>query len=171
MAGGCRCRTSGCSCLVTAGAGLAVTGSGTSASPYVVASAVPHSVVRKTATESVTSSTTFQDDNHLLLPISANSVYVFTLNIVLTSGAGAGGIKVEFAIPSGASITWTTLGFGSTAAAGGVSLTTQSGADFHGTVTTAATAGNLQVRWAQSSSSGTATTLAIGSFLLAHKIV
>lgn len=39
MAGGC-CGNSGCSCIIDAGAGVAVTGSGTPTDPYVIASTV-----------------------------------------------------------------------------------------------------------------------------------
>lgn len=139
----------------------------------------------KNANESVTSSTALQNDNALLIPLQANAVYYFRMFFGYTGGTqGSSDIKFGFTIPSGASMTWTRDGittagvrpvlvFNTTTAASTLG-TNGTGSDeagtVEGTVTTGGTAGNLQLQWAQNTSSTTATTVLAGSSLQAWQI-
>src|SRR4249920_313896 len=59
--------------------------------------------VVKPSLESVTSSTTLQDDNDLFLPGAINSTY-WVEGLLITDGASGGDIKVAFQGPAGSSI-------------------------------------------------------------------
>ena len=147
---------------------------------------VPTTFVRKTADESVTSSTAVQDDDHLVLAVVANATYLFDLGLFYT-GATAGDIQVGFTFPAGATILWSpnALRVAATATADTIkrNAATSGAAESGGAVTgstqasfprgilrTAGTAGNLQVQWAQNASDGTATTLLTDSWLLLRRV-
>lgn len=147
---------------------------------------LPTTVIVKSADESVTSSTTLQDDNHLTLSVGANETWSFDLTLFHT-GDTSGDLKLALAIPSGAAITWgahgdisSGLGFFSGAFNGGGDGNVAALADFGASNFTIATvsgvlanstnAGSLTLRWAQNSSSGTATTIRARSFLRAQKV-
>jgi len=139
-------------------------------------------IKRKTADESVTSSTTLQDDDHLVFPIGANEEWVANFNIDVSAYAVPGGFKIAITTPGGA----TQDIFGSFNAASGVSVvgrTTASGTvlltvetsgsgviRLHVWVLNGATTGNVTLQWAQVTSSGTPSTFAKGSHLVAHRI-
>lgn len=142
--------------------------------------------VLKTSTESVTSSTTLQNDDQLFLAVVANAKYAIE-GLLLYDGAGAGDFKVAFTTPSGATINW-----GGTAPQSGVgvnslnaNVATASGAALafacngagntmlaqpKGYLAIGATAGNLQLQWAQQASSATATRVFLGSQLKLTRI-
>ena|SRR3990167_483290 len=134
--------------------------------------------VIKSADESVTSSTTLQNDDHLVLAVDVNSRYILILDI-LWVGATAGDLKYAFTVPASATI----FGFDSEQAGGvAVDLTgaiaVESG---HGTAVQAlrivavadiaGTSGNVQFQFAQNTSDATATTVKQGSRLMAHKVI
>lgn len=135
---------------------------------------------RKTVTESVTSSTTLQVDDELIVAVAANATYV--VNAFITyGGAAAADLKLLFRTPTGGSFTglgnilisaatsqsdgqnlpyggnasevWGCLGSGSQ-----VGVVT-------GVLVTAGTAGNFQVEWAQNASSATPTQIFGNSFI------
>lgn len=155
------------------------------AGQYVRASDVEVQWARKTADESVTSSTTLQNDDTLLLPVRASSVFRFTALVAYT-GNTTGDIKFAFTFPSGAACYWAGKG-PSTADDGygtvGASKHAASFAESSGTSTsfagststlavliegiliTGSTPGTLTLQWAQNTSNGTATTVKAGSFL------
>lgn len=138
-------------------------------------------VVIKTSTESVTSSTTVQDDNELSMTLNANSNYWLD-GLLINDGAAAGDFKLQFVVPSG-TIRWLADGPDSSAAsttdivdrnwkAG--SLTTIMGCIASGTSTilpvngiirTAASGGTFKLQWAQGTSNATATRVFADSFL------
>ncbi|GAA2915142.1 hypothetical protein GCM10010478_12780 [Streptomyces erythrogriseus] len=60
---------------------------------------------RKTADESVVSTTTLQNDNHLLLPVAVNATYTLFLMCIF-SGATTGDIKFDWTVPSGTVLRW-----------------------------------------------------------------
>lgn len=146
---------------------------------------------RKTATESVTSNTTVQADDHLFVTLEANSTYVLDMWLNGT-GADAGDLKYNFTYPSGTSVAAgaATYNTASTGAApvinslGSASDGTSPTIDFtagtiagvsisvivRGLVVVGATAGNLALQWAQNSSNGTATTLDAGSYLMLTRV-
>lgn len=146
------------------------------------------SFVRKTADESVTSSTTKQDDDHLLLAIAANESWVVDFNIIF-SGSNAGDLKCSLTVPSGA--TGVVGGLGTdTTATGNVGdvrfFATSTFTEEHffacnstsvftiavlkALVINSSNAGNIQFQWAQVTSSGTATTVRANSHLVARRV-
>lgn len=151
------------------------------------ANAATTTLVRKTAAESVTSSIAVQDDDHLTLAVAANEVWEIQLVLVFETGAAAGDAKTNVSIPAGASIKGMATGL--TEPATGTSnvqlLAVTSGGDefvwgtspsfysvvkYQATVVVGATAGNVKLRWAQGTSSATATVLSANSYLIARKV-
>lgn len=126
----------------------------------------------KTADEGV-SGTSFQDDDHLFVALAANATYRFICQFLYNAPA-AGDLKTQFTVPAsttGELKAWA-VGSGVAAAADLAAITSTtvfdgsglgSAAQLFGTVTTAGTAGNMRLQWAQNASSGT-TTLYAGSF-------
>ena len=143
--------------------------------------------VRKTADESVTSSTTLQNDDTLLVALAANEVVAFTCNILFDAIA-AGDIKVAFTVPAAATLIWNYAGgVGVNAAVTVAQFTgvTSSGASqeygssgagnqtpitIHGTVANGANAGDLTLQWAQNTSDATATTVKANSWLMVWRV-
>jgi hypothetical protein len=139
-------------------------------------------VAYKTATETVTSSTTLQNDDQLFLPVAVNARYIFDSALFYTGAASpAGDLKLSFSGPAGATMKWANRGVNSsglsqynvvveTLAAGspravGTNGATEMAAFPMGTVTTSSTSGNLQLQWAQNASSATGTALLAGSVI------
>jgi hypothetical protein len=147
----------------------------------------PHLIARKTADESVTSSSILQDDNHLNLPVLANEVWQIEYNLLYAAPAAAD-LRIAFTFPSGgridASVFWFTAGTGvvniarwSTATspaadqildAGGASVRFL--APIRGLYANGSTGGTLTLQWAQGTSDATATTLYANSTLYAVKL-
>lgn len=138
-------------------------------------------LVLKTSTESVTSSTALQNDDQLFLAVAANAKYTIEA-LIIYDGAAAGDFKAAFTIPSGATINWVAGGPQSgvgvtsynanvaTASAAALALACNGagnsmGAQPKGYLSVASTAGNLQFQWAQQASSATATRVFLGSWL------
>lgn len=143
---------------------------------------VTQTYVIKPADESVTSSSTLQDDDHLLLSVAANAIYRVETIIKYVSTSTTPGFQMAWSGPTGASLLWVPcgLGFGDTSSndkidmaarditaasslatpssAGNVALPT-------GILTVGGTAGTLKFRWAQVSGNATATTVKAGSLL------
>ncbi len=135
--------------------------------------------VRKTADESVTSSTVLQDDNHLLLPIGANAIWAFTAFLIIDDLSGTADFKMTFVGPSGATGSWAATGGAAFSQAPVKALGTTyvfDGASpaitgwVSGTIVNSTTAGNLLLQWAQSVSNASATTLRANSWLKADPI-
>lgn len=144
----------------------------------------PHLVVRKTADESVVSSTAFQDDDQLLMAVAANEIWRFELMLIVT---GLFDIQCRFTFPSGridgsgwginagtSTIELHNLGSGSSP-----SLTFSGRADstsvprthhLAGLLANGGSAGNFTLQWAQGTSGGTATILKTNSTLWAAKL-
>jgi hypothetical protein len=125
--------------------------------------------VVKTTTEDVTSSTTLQNDDELAVAMAANSVYSVTMVLEVQAVSLTPDFKFDFAIPTGADGAYT---FNSCLSGGSSYGTIGASADWttdqtvslgssgtrtiivlHGTVVTSSTAGDLQLRWAQNTSS------------------
>lgn len=143
----------------------------------------------KTANETVTSSTTLQNDDALTVTLDANSVYRVYM-VLLMAGITAGEIKTSWTVPAGATGFKNCMGPGSDSTSrDGAAATMRYGvhtfttavnygvndaANFvhaveQGVVTTT-TGGTFVLQWAQQASSATASTIAAGSFLIAEKI-
>jgi len=141
-----------------------------------------HTLARKTADESVTSSTTLQDDDHLFFTMGTNQIWMLELVLWLVDG-GTG--KYKFFATGPASSTWgfqavqfsvagtlTSRVFDSVNGQTDTQCTPSAGQvqSWHGYATTGATAGNLQFQWAQSTSSGSATVIKRGSYLAGYQV-
>lgn len=142
----------------------------------------------KSATESVTSSTSLQNDDHLSFTVNANTNY-WVEGILFMDGATGGDIKIAIVIPSG-TLRWCADGLSAGAAAsqdivdrrsknGGGSGTAHGtlGAGttntflFRGIARIGSTGGTLQLQWAQNTSSGTSTRLFANSLLRAQRVL
>jgi hypothetical protein len=141
-------------------------------------------VKRKTADESVTSSTTLQNDDHLSFSIAASEEWVVTLYLDVGNDITTTGVIASITAPAGATLNIVATSCSSTATACISARTTTSGATLtlsqNGTsnhiamtvwVLNSSTAGTIQLQWAQGSSSGTALTMKKGSYAIAHKVV
>jgi hypothetical protein len=112
----------------------------------------------KTASETVTNSTTLQDDDDFVFAVEANKTYQIS-GMWRLSANSSGGFKWGFTLPSGAtgrmtirstqvhSDTDITAGLGSTA-----TYTASEATLIYGYLTTSSTAGNVVFRWAQNAS-------------------
>ena len=147
---------------------------------------VQSSHVIKPADESVTSSVTLQNDDHLFLQVEANTNY-WLMCLLLYAGNTAGDLQPTFSGPSGATFTWLSdaLGSGITTTSDIVSRSMQniSGNPAFGAVTgsdavaipkgllqVGSSGGTFRFRWAQSVSSGTATILREGSMMMIRRL-
>lgn len=139
--------------------------------------------IRKTANESVTSSTTMQDDDQLLFPIGTNEVWQAEFVVFVAGGDVAGDIRVGVAGPAGSTVKQGTLGLvtgvtnheGDVKAYGGGPVnigisTTETVILILVTVVNGATAGNVVLQWAQTAASATATTVQANSCVSPRRI-
>ena len=146
--------------------------------------AVPHLIARKTADESVISSTAFQDDDHLFFTLGVSEVWLVQY-FLMARADPAGDIKFQFTGPSGClpvlnSIVGTGSGAGalsyrwealSTSQSLGItSATVSETIVISGHVVTGGTGGTFMLQWAQVGSSGTATKLMTNSALMGMKL-
>jgi len=142
-------------------------------------------VVYKTATETVTSSTTLQDDNHLDLALQPGTYRIRA--VLRAAGASGGDVKIAWTFSgtltrsnrtsSGPVLSTTTVA-DTTVRATTVALGTAVPYGTDGTngslieedlLLTVTVAGNLQLQWAQNASSGTATELTAECRMYAQK--
>lgn len=130
-------------------------------------------IVRKTANEDVTSSTTLQDDDELLLPVGSSEIWVFQAFIRTTAQSATPDIKFTFSAPtngSGAFVQSSSTGtsnetdFGTTEA---VALDTGNRTFFIAGMVLAGDGGNLTFRWAQNTSSADFTRVRQNSWMKA----
>lgn len=138
----------------------------------------------KSADESVTSSTTLQNDDSLFLSVAANTSYQISVLLVYNGGTqGSSDLKVGWTAPSGATLVWgiayRDTGGAAHIGAGDITLTLAAGTNgtsnnysvlVTATLTTGSTAGTLQLQWAQNTSSSTATTVKAGSSLIGTQL-
>lgn len=162
---------------------LTVVDDGSEVDVTIAAAAGASAAVIKSADESVSASTTLQDDNELLLPLLANTDYTFTAWLHITMDRDFD-IKVAFTVPAAASISWAGIHNNDAATpatlplalvtASGTSTTllgqTSGATNVHtallsGTVRTGANAGNLTLQFAQGTSGANASTVKAGSSL------
>lgn len=135
--------------------------------------------VRKTLAEALTSSISLQNDDELVLALAASATYEVWLTVLVKAAAAGGtpGLRVDFTVPSGADMTNAYFEISGsmalTNASGGVTGINLNTTDlvFKEQFTIITTnAGNLQFRWAQQVSSANATTVDVGSKLLAIRV-
>lgn len=143
-------------------------------------------VVTKASDESVTSSTTLQDDNELQYTVVAGASYYFSLELA-HNGASTGDFKWAFALSTGSftrgwrkvigyyNTTTVTAAEGlvndmTTAVTAGASATENLVQNISGFFIPSANA-TLKLQWAQNTSDGTATIVKAGSRLLIRRVV
>lgn len=150
--------------------------------------AMVYDEVAKATTETVTSSTTYQDDNELFLPAVVNAQYHFDLLLLHSSGT-TGKFKMQFTAPAGATVAWGVIGVASAVTSSNpvtdVSMPSRTVSDIlglgggnltgttaliSGVLTTSSTAGNLMLQWAQNVSDAAATQVRAGSTLRMKRI-
>lgn len=151
----------------------------------------PPLIIRKTADESLTSSTALQDDNELFTAIGASEVWVAEWTLYVAGATSPGDFDPAINLPAGATMRWAAMGLAVSATSGefdvkiNSSTTVNSAAagtfgtigtspatmvTIRATIVNSTNAGNIQLRWAQGSSSGTATTVLAGSILKAYRL-
>jgi hypothetical protein len=141
--------------------------------------------VIKGSDETVTSSTTLQNDNELFASLDANATYIFILYLAFEGNTqGSGDLKTGWTLPSGATMRFGAPHINSTGST--VLDTTYTESSFPtsrtntstvllgmtetGTVTVGNTAGTMQLQWAQNTSNGTGTIVHAGSMLALWRI-
>jgi hypothetical protein len=133
----------------------------------------------KPADESVTSSVALQNDNDLVMAAVASATYQFDCFLYYEGFTqGSSDIKWTWAIPAGATMVYGVVFVG---AGGGLTLSGDVATDvvtagtngagnirsilMTGSIVMSSTAGPIQLKWAQNTSSGTATIVHAGSTL------
>jgi len=129
----------------------------------------------KSADETLDTDTTLQNDDDLLLALSANKVYHIQILLFVNSPSAAN-FKMQFTLPSGASGImvngdWQWASLVITQSVTTADTVTTTGNDqciaSYMTVTTTGTPGNITLQWAQNISDGGTTTVKAGSMLVA----
>lgn len=149
--------------------------------------AVEHLTVRKTADQSVTSSTVLVDDTALVLPLLANEIWQFKFFVVYGAGT-VGDMKLGYTFPTGGDLRMSgpaALDAGGTLAYYIFSTTTSPTTartfigngvasyvtlPMEGVFVNGANAGNLTLQFAQNTSDATSTTVKANSTLWAVKL-
>lgn len=135
-------------------------------------------VVRKRADETVNNSSTLQNDDDLVIAIEANETWRFEAMILFNSAATPD-IKVGFALPPGATVSWIDLSRVTSdtpemnepvTTSGAVARNSGTGADsvlvLYGIVVNGGSAGDVRVQWAQSSTNASDTKVLATSYLM-----
>ncbi len=138
----------------------------------------------KTADEAVTSSTTMQNDDHLVLAVAASTVYLLEAFLVYDAST-ASDLEVQWSTPAGTTGSWHPGNVGAAAASSSspiISLYRNIGqsstlggigtgagnilvSNVRGLVAVSTTAGNFRLQWAQTTSGATASTIYANSWL------
>lgn len=149
------------------------------------------SFISKLADKVVTSSTTLQDDNHLVLPVTSNASYTFQLWLMgqAAGNSTVGDLKCGFTFPATATVHFSGTGPNNADLSSGIG--SQSNGEWiarpsavsgvtnipfgmsgvpicvhlTGVLYNLGTAGNLRLQWAQNTSDSNSTTLLAGSWM------
>lgn len=140
--------------------------------------------ISKSANENVTNSTTLQNDDHFAFTVATGAFYTLEGYLVV-DGAVGGDLKLDFTLPAGASMHWTNFGNNTggvtqyniatqaasvARAVSGNGGTASASLQPKGYVNIGGTAGTLQLRWAQNTLSGTASTIYASSWMKLTRI-
>lgn len=138
---------------------------------------------RKTGDTNVTSQTIPQADPHLVIPVVANAVYELDGILFITSTSTTPDVGIQMDGPASSAGTWQTIApptsattddstvrtiataMGTTRTYGLQTASQVFGFPVSGMLQTVGTAGNFTVSWAQSTSSATATTMKVYSWI------
>ena len=161
-------------CLLSGGAGAPAT--------WGTCPGTATTTVTKPTDQTVNNSTTLVNDNSLLFSVGTNQTWTFQMYLSLTEANSTPQFKISITAPSGASCAFgigsydipvsvesNTCG-GTAAFTGGISATaTGDVMVVTGEVQTGATAGNVQLQWAQDVANASNTTVKAGSYLNAQQ--
>lgn len=141
--------------------------------------------VIKGSDESVTSSTTLQNDNELFVSVDANATYIFACYLNYEGGTtGSGDLKFLWALPSGATMRYsvphvnassvtiidTTYTELITVICRTNTAGTLLGVTMEGVLVTSSAAGTMQLTWAENTSDSTPTIIHAGSSLALWRV-
>ena len=149
-----------------------------------------HTVVRKTADETVNNSATLQNDDHLLFAIGSNEVWVVMFHLFVSAASATPDIKIALSLPSGATSAMGIIGqatgttgteadakiqsFTSATTALSVGVPADSTSNtfvlYSAHIANGSTAGNVQLQWAQSTANASDSKIRTGSFLVADRV-
>lgn len=121
--------------------------------------------VVKTADETVTNTTTKQDDDSLTFSPPVSSKVVVDGFLIFSSSAVAD-IAFDWTLPTGATMDWAIEGE-TDATLDGAGVGTERTVSFRGSVVMSSTAGAVTLKWAQGTAEATNTTVHAGSALTA----
>ena len=143
---------------------------------------------RKTANQSVTNSTTIQDDTHLQLSVAASAVYRLE-GLLIFNGASGANIRIGWSAPTGSTLDWTGAGQNTSASTTSGSIITNAQtisstayglgtigtgtnmiAIIRGLLITSSTSGTFKLEWAQNSANATATTMVQNSNISLQRV-
>jgi hypothetical protein len=144
---------------------------------------------RKTASQSVTNSTTLQDDTHMQLSVTANSTYRLEGYLIFNGAASAANLKMGWSAPSGATLDWIGTGQNATATTtsgpvitnsqtiasntyqlGTIGTGTNMAALIKGLLIVGGTGGTFKLQWAQATANATATTMVQNSHIELRRV-
>lgn len=134
--------------------------------------------VIKSSNESVSSSTTLQNDDEITFVLAANTEYIINGGIFATSTSAQPDIKIAFSVPAGARMDIAYFAQGGNTRTAELLETSGVASDMiaipanqntiiqtFGSVVTGSTGGTLQFTWTQNTSNASATTVKQGSFM------
>lgn len=146
-----------------------------------------HHVI-KPSNESVSNSTSFQNDDHLMVQVEANTNYWVVCQLLYT-GATTGDLRMGYSAPSGSIFAWMTdaIAAGATSTTDIISRTMQTldsvdaiagsvgGSDSvaigKGILRVGNVGGTFRFRFAQGTSNATSTTVLAGSILMIRRLI
>lgn len=164
--------------------GQVITGQGAGIDPAYAAVPTEVQIVRKTADEIVNNSAALQNDDHLVLAAEANSVWLVDFIILVLTPSATPDVKLAITVPAGASVFYSITRHNPFGGAVSDQVGNVSGeaiqvsliageTNFIRIPTIAvvgATAGNIQLQWAQFGATAEDTTVKANSCLIAHKL-
>jgi hypothetical protein len=163
---------------ITLGTGLTMTGTTLAASGGGGSLGAPTYVVTKTADETITSSSTLQDDDHLFQALTANKTYWIELNLILSRGNTTNSLAIQVAMSGNSEGHFGNLsGMVTTIMNGTSTLSTAQSTNASvvtrypvgGTIKTTS-AYTLQIKWSPSSNNTTPITVHKGSQLVIWEV-
>ena len=140
-------------------------------------------IVRKTSDETINNDDTLQNDDELLFAVAANEVWAFEINIYYESDFTPD-IKLAVTFPNGATVVWQApSGYdtssmenkikrisGASGSATFIADDKKSLIVMKGIIANGATAGNLQLQWAQGTATAVDTKMLANSHIIARKL-
>lgn len=152
--------------------------------PFSPPSFDPVFKVRKSSDESVTSTTTLQVDNELVLTLASSTTYIIDGVLFAESSSNVPDLKIAFDIPTGATMDVGYIAASGNAVQGAEQLETDDAAgskisltantpvviQLTGTIIIGSTEGDVTLKWAQDAVNANATILKAGSYLRAEEL-